>query len=102
MAGIAMIPFDDYVIDVLMRDLVGHDHRPAAFLVYLWLFAEQRRRNHPVQISYQELAESMGVSKSSAQAGVGWLVRRKLLSAVKENATAVPRYTVHTPWKRTK
>jgi len=25
--GIAMLAFDDYVTDVLMRDLVGHDRR---------------------------------------------------------------------------
>jgi hypothetical protein len=94
-----MISLDDYVVDVLMRDLIGHDRKPVSFLVYLWLAAEQRRRSAPVQISYQDLAESMGVSKSSVQAGVSWLVRRKLLSATKENATAVPRYTVHAPWK---
>ncbi len=29
------IPIDDYVVDVLMRDIVGHDQQPAAFLVYL-------------------------------------------------------------------
>ena len=90
---------DDYVIDVLMRDLVGHDRRPVAFLVYLWLAAEHRRRNGVVQISYQELAESMGVSKSSVQAAISWLVRRKLLAAKKENATATPRYTVLSPWR---
>lgn len=93
-----MIPLDDYVVDTLMRDLVGHDHRPVSFLVYLWFFAEQRRRNRPVEISYADLAESLGVSKSSAQAAVSWLMRRRLLSATKKNATAVPRYTVHTPW----
>ncbi len=90
---------DDYVVDVLMRDLVGHDHRPVSFLVYLWLSVEQRRRSQPVRISYQDLAESIGVSKSSAQAAVGWLVRRKLLAAAKETVTATPRYTVLTPWK---
>jgi hypothetical protein len=26
------VPIDDYVLDVLMRDLVGHDQQPAAFL----------------------------------------------------------------------
>jgi len=31
MIGIAMHKFDDYVIDVLMRDLVGHDRRPTSF-----------------------------------------------------------------------
>jgi hypothetical protein len=91
---------DDYITDVLMRDLVGHDRRPVAFLVYLWLAAEQKRRNGIVQISYQELAESIGVSKSSAQAAVSWLCRRKLLASSKQNATAVPRYSVLTPWRR--
>jgi hypothetical protein len=90
---------DDYIVDVLMRDLVGHDRRPVSFLVYLWLAAAQRQKATPVQISYQDLAESIGVSKSSAQAAVGWLVRRKLLAASKQNATATPRYTVLTPWK---
>jgi hypothetical protein len=94
-----MTTLDDYIIDVLLRDLVGHDRRPVSFLVYLWLAAEQRRRNGAVRISYQELAESVGVSKSSAQAAVSWLMRRKLLAASKENATATPRYTVLSPWK---
>jgi hypothetical protein len=94
-----MITLDDYIIDVLLRDLVGHDRRPVSFLVYLWLAAEQRRREGAVRISYQELAESVGVSKSSAQAAVSWLVRRKLLAASKENATATPRYMVLSPWR---
>jgi hypothetical protein len=93
-----MISFDDYVIDVLMRDLVAHDRRPTGFLVYLWLTAQQARKQGPVQVSYQELAESVGVSKSSAQAAMAWLLRRKLLSATRENATAIPCYTVHKPW----
>lgn len=91
---------EDYVTEVLMRDLVGHDRRPASFLVYLWLAAEQKRRGAAVQISYQDLAESIGISKSSAQAGVGWLLHRHLLAASKANATATPRYTAQTPWKR--
>jgi hypothetical protein len=90
---------DDYVVDVLMRDLVGHDRRPASFLVYLWFASEQARRQGAVQVSYQELAESVGLSKSSAQAAVSWLVRRKLLIATKEYATAVPSYTVRSPWR---
>jgi hypothetical protein len=97
MDDIAMPAFDDYVTDVLMRDLVGHDRRPVSFLVYLWLAAEQRRRSGTVQVSYQELAES--VSKSSAQAAVSWLIRRKLLAVSKESVTATPRYTVLSPWR---
>jgi len=98
LAGIAVLNLDDYVVDVLMRDLVGHDRRPASFLVYVWLTAEQARRQGAVQVSYQELAESVGLSKSSAQTAVSWLVRRKLLAASKENATAIPSYTVRSPW----
>jgi hypothetical protein len=93
--------FDDYVIDVLMRDLVGHDRRPVSFLVYLWLTAEQARRGGMVQVSYQELAETSGVSKSSAQASVGWLIRRKLLAVHKDHVTATPCYAVLSPWKDT-
>jgi hypothetical protein len=94
-----MIAVDDYIIEALMRDLVGHDRRPASFLVYLWLTAEQIRRQGVVQASYQEIAESVGISKSSAQAAVSWLVRRKLLAATKENVTATPCYEVRSPWR---
>lgn len=90
---------DWYATDVLMRDLVGHDRRPVSFLVYLWLAAAQARTGKEVQVSFQEMAESIGVSKSSAQAAVRWLVRRRLLTANKANATAVPCYKVMTPWK---
>jgi hypothetical protein len=95
-----MTKLDDYVTDVLMRDLVGHDKRPVSFLVYLWLAAEQQRRDSAVQISYQDLAESIGISKSSAQAAVGWLLRRKLLLVSKATVTATPKYKVQTPWRR--
>jgi hypothetical protein len=91
---------DDYVTDVLMRDLVGHDKRPVSFLVYLWLASEQARRGAAVQISYQELAESIGVSKSSVQSAVTWLARRKLVLVSKATVTATPRYKVQTPWRR--
>lgn len=93
-----MHAFDDYVIDVLMRDLAGHDRRPTSLLLYLWLMAEEARRKGPVQVSYQGLAESAGVSKSAAQSAVNWLIRRKLLSVTKDNVTATPCYTVERPW----
>jgi Winged helix-turn-helix domain (DUF2582) len=93
-----MLTVDDYVVNVLMRDLVGHDRRPASFLVYLWLAAEQQRQGKAVTVSYQQLAESVGVSKSSAQAAAGWLARRKLISINKTGFTATPSYTVQRPW----
>jgi len=96
----AQTKLDDYILDTLLRDLVGHDHKPAAFLVYLWLAGEQARRKSAVAISYQELAENTGLSRSSTQASVRWLLRRKLLTATKANATAVPAYIVQYPWRR--
>jgi hypothetical protein len=94
------IPIDDYILDTLLRDLTGHDRRPAAFLVYLWLVGEQSRRKSPVAISYIELAQNTGLSRSSAQSAVRWLLRRKLLSSTKATATAVPVYTVQFPWRK--
>ena len=97
-----MTRLDNYVTEVLMRDLVGHDRRPAAFLVWLWMAAEQQRRSGPVRIGYKDLAESTGISKSSAQVAVGWLIRRELLAAIKSSVTATPEYKVLTPWERTR
>jgi len=90
---------DDYITDVLMRDLVGHDHKPASFLVYLWLAAEQARTKHEIRASYQQVAEAVGISKSSAQTAIKWLLRRKLVSVEKESVTATPVYRTCTPWR---
>ena len=90
---------DDYVIDVLMRDLVGHDRKPVAFLVYLWLAVEQARARSHVRVSYQQVAESVGISKSSAQTAIRWLIKRRLLTVAKESVTATPAYLVCSPWR---
>jgi hypothetical protein len=95
-----MIRLDEYVLDTLMRDLVGHDRRPVCFLVYLWLAAEQQRQRKAVSVSYSDLAESIGVSRSAAQAAVSWLLRRRLISVTRAHITATPSYIVQTPWKR--
>ena len=94
-----MFEVDDYVIDVLMRDLVGHDRKLVSFLVYLWVAVEQRRSKGVVQASYRQIAECIGVSKSSTQAAVGWLIKRKLLASTKETVTATPCYRALTPWR---
>lgn len=95
-----MTYLDDYVTDVLMRDLVGHDKRPVSFLVYVWLAGEEQRRREPVQISYQDLAETIGVSRSAAQSAVGLLIRRKLIEAERATVTATPVYRVLVPWRQ--
>jgi len=91
---------DDYVVDVLMRDLVGHDRQPTSFLIYLWFTLEaSRSRRERIQVSYQTLADLVGVSKSAAQAGVRWLVRRKLIEVKKSSPTAIPGYRILRPWR---
>ena len=94
------IILDPYIHGTLLRDLVGHDHKPTAFLVYLWLYAEQQEIGKPVAISYAALAEHTGLSRSASQAAIAWLVRRKLLSVVKASVTATPVYSVKRPWHR--
>jgi hypothetical protein len=78
---------------------VGHDHKPVSFLVYLWVAAEQQRCGGEVRVSYRDMAESIGISKSSAQAAVAWLLRRKLLAVRRETVTATPAYTAREPWR---
>jgi len=94
------IILDPYIHGTLLRDLVGHDHKPAAFVIYVWLFAEQQMLGKPIAISYATLAEETGLSRSASQAAVRWLVRRKLLSVDKEAVTATPVYSVLRPWRR--
>jgi len=94
-------PLDRYVVDTLMRDLVGHDREPSAFLVYLFLWwATHGSGKRTVQLALLDIAEHTGLSKRSVQAAVGWLSKRRLLSLSRESITAVPVYTVLRPWRR--
>lgn len=95
------IHFDRYVMEVLLPDLVGHDRMAAAFMVYVVLWMEtEKRATAWVAASYAQLADATGLSKSSAQAAIRHLLRRKLISTVKRNATAVPQYRLHRHWRR--
>ncbi len=92
---------DPYLVDTLMRDLVGHDRSPAAFVVYLWLW----RRTHAVGrksvgASLAEIAHATGLSKSSVQNAVRRLARRRLLTSFRAGPTLAPIYTVNETWKR--
>jgi hypothetical protein len=95
------IEIDEYVIDTLMRDLVGHDRRPSAFLVYLYLWrAAERKADARVQVALMDIAQDVGLSKRSVQNALGWLAKRKLVRVARESITAVPVYTVLAPWRR--
>jgi len=95
------VPLDPYITDVLMRDLVGHDRSPSSFLVYLWLWRMTHgSRRERLGASLQTIATQSGLSKSAVQAAVRHLVRRQLIAARRDGATAAPVYTVHQPWRR--
>jgi hypothetical protein len=95
------VPVDDYVIDVLLPDLAGHDRSPSAFLVYLvlWthLFRSERRA---VAVSLQRLAAETGLSKSAVQAAIRLLYSRSLVRITRASSTAVPQYELVRHWVR--
>jgi DNA-binding transcriptional MocR family regulator len=95
------LTLDAYVLDTLMPDLVGHDKRPAAFVVYLFLLAAaaRSRRDGVVGTSLQTIAVKTGLSKSTVQAALRHLKRRGLLDASLQSTTAVPLRRVLRPWQ---
>jgi hypothetical protein len=95
------VQLDPYILDVLMRDLVGHDHTPSAFLVYLWLWGrtEGGARRHAASLG--GIAAETGLSKSSVQNAVRQLhQRRQLITVTKDGPTSPPVYEVLKPWVR--
>lgn len=95
------VAIDDYVLDVLMPDLAGHDRSPAAFLVYVVLWARlYRSEQRAVAVSLQEFVESTGLSKTAVQRSLRLLKSRRLVAVSKSNPTAVPRYGLVRHWVR--
>lgn len=95
------IEIDEYVIDVLLPDLVGHDGARTAFLVYIVLWATLYRREEVrVAVSLRELAEATGLSKSAVQGAVRLLKRRGLIKVTHASTTAVPQYELIRHWLR--
>ena len=95
------VRLDRYVVDTLLRDLVGHDRHPSAFLVYLHLTVLTAGMRHAtIAASYGDLANATGLSKSAVQTAVRNLKRRRLVRVERETPTAIPVYEVMTPWRR--
>ena len=100
MAAIAM-RIDPYVVDTLMRDLVAHSRSPAAFLVFLQLYRHTYGvGRESVAMSHAVLADLIGISKRSVQVSIEHLIERHFLRRRRVRPTAVPIYTVLTPWIR--
>lgn len=94
------IPVDDYVLDVLMRDLVGHDQQPAAFLVFPHLYRVAEKQHwRPASRSLRQIAEETGLSKSAVQVALRTLRRRKLIESSSAHATAVGKHRVLRHWR---
>jgi len=90
---------DPYVVDVLMPDIVGHDRRPASFIVYLFLLRMAgRSRRDAVSVSLQTIAAKTGLSKSSVQNAIRHLRRRRLLDPTVEATVTAPVRRVMRPW----
>ncbi len=100
MASVATLSFDAYVVDTLMPDLVGHDRKPSAFLVYLCLAAAAKRSGRDrVSASLETIAARTGLSKSSVQSALRHLRRRGLLEDAPASP-ADPARTIRRPWIR--
>jgi DNA-binding transcriptional ArsR family regulator len=99
-ATAAAIALDSYVLDVLMRDLVGHDKKPSAFIVYLYLAVRiEREMSHCVEASYGTIASATGLSKSAVQHAIGHLKKRRLIIVSRDSSTSTPQYRLHRHWR---
>ena len=95
------VGLDAYIIDVLMPDLVGHDRRPATFIVYLFLLREAaRRRRDTFPVSLQRISTRTGLSKSTVQSALRHLRRRRLLDPAVVATVTDPARRVLRPWVR--
>jgi hypothetical protein len=95
------VAIDDYVLDVLLPDLAGHDRSPAAFLIYVVLWTKlYRSEQRSVALSLQHLGELAGLSKSAVQHAICLLKRRGLIRITKSSATAIPQYELVRHWIR--
>jgi len=95
----AVFRVDGYVVDVLLRDLVGHDHSPAAFLVYLLLWRRTRSTSTTsAKLSHRDIADETGLSKSAVQQALRVLHRRGLVRSKQQHMTDTPEHAVLRPW----
>jgi replication initiation and membrane attachment protein DnaB len=93
------IAIDDYVLDALMRDLIGRDKSPSAYAVYLYLWRRARERGTwSARASHQGIADDTGLSKSAVQAAIRHLNRRKLIRSARTTPTSTPEHLVLRPW----
>src|SRR5436309_14793716 len=95
------ITFDAYLLDCLLPDLVGHDRRPSAFIIYLYLYRQaSQQANWSLRMSHQSIASATGFSRSAVQSALAHLQKRQLIATSRAHATTVPLHRVLRPWLR--
>jgi hypothetical protein len=93
------IAVDGYVLDALMPDLVGHDRRPSAFLVFLFLWRRTASASRTVALSHRMLADGTGLSMRAVQSALGHLARRQLIEVRRKSATSIPVFGLRCRWR---
>jgi len=98
MAAPLTITLDSYVVETLLPDLVGHDRRASAFLVYLVIATAADGGR--VALSHAQMAERTALSRRSVQAAVALLRRRELIEVSRRGPTEPSEYRALKPWRR--
>jgi hypothetical protein len=97
MAMAAPLELDRYVVDVLMPDLVGHDRKPSAFLVYLLIEAHDAARE---PLGYSAIAERTGLSRRTCQDAIAHIERRGLIAVERRADNEAAWFRPLRPWIR--
>jgi hypothetical protein len=93
--------FDAYIIETLMRDLVGHDRKPSCFITFVYLWAGTNGMRHRrMTASLHDIAVDTGLSKSAVQSALKVLKRRRLIRAEMDTITSKPTFYILAPWRR--
>ena len=100
MANTEKLNVDAYVLDSLMPDLVGHDRKASAFVVYLFLWRKTRGGARSAVLSHRMVADGTGLAKRSAQAALERLVARELIQIRRAGPTAAATVTLSCHWRR--
>jgi transcription initiation factor IIE alpha subunit len=91
------LTIDRYVVHTLMRDLVAHDHRPSAFIVYMALL--ELAASGRATPSHAQLADLCGLSKRAVQDALRHLAGRQLISIERRGRTEPAIVRPLAPWR---
>ena len=102
MITIAMVrkaPLDDYLVETLLPDLIGHDRSPSAFLVYLKLWHMAGGPGARLQTSLPRLRWKRACRNPRSRQRCAICAGAAISPAGAASPTAVPIHTVNAPWR---